>query len=121
LQKGSQAEQAWGYPILDWDAQLTDFAETAGLIANLDLVITIDTAVAHLAGAMNKPTWLMLQYAADWRWFHDRLDSPWYPSMRIFRQASPHDWPGVINQVYRQLCVEPGRQELRPPAPFSPP
>src|SRR6185312_356281 len=65
LQKSPQSEQAWGYPILDWDAQLTDFAETAGLIANLDLVITIDTAVAHLAGAMGKPTWLMLQYAAD--------------------------------------------------------
>ncbi|MGA2232943.1 MAG: tetratricopeptide repeat protein [Tepidisphaeraceae bacterium] len=92
-----------GMKIVDYSAEISDFADTAALIANMDLVITIDTAVAHLAGAMGKPTWLMLPYAADWRWLLKREDSPWYPTMRLFRQDRPGDWEGVILRVRDQL------------------
>ena len=77
--------------ITDHSAGLTDFAETAALIDGLDLVISIDTAVAHLAGAMGKPTWIMLPYRAEWRWLRDRNDSPWYPAARLFRQPARGD------------------------------
>jgi tetratricopeptide (TPR) repeat protein len=103
LQKGGQAAVAAGSRIANWDARLTDFAHTAALIANLDLVITIDTAVAHLAGAMGKPVWVMLQFAADWRWFTGRTDSPWYPTMRLSRQKTPGDWTGVVEEVTAAL------------------
>jgi ADP-heptose:LPS heptosyltransferase len=106
LQKGGQAADARGSAVKDWDPHLTDFADTAALIASLDLVITIDTAVAHLAGAMGKPVWVMLQYAADWRWFRDRSDSPWYPTMRLFRQSTPGDWPGVVQAVSQALNAQ---------------
>ena len=78
---------------------LTDFCETAALIAQLDLVLTVDTAVAHLAAALGKPTWLLLSAQADWRWMEQRDDSPWYPSMRLFRQATAGDWAGVLVAV----------------------
>ena len=78
---------------------LQDFAETAALIENLDLVITVDTAVAHLAGALGKPTWLMNRYASCWRWLLGRADSPWYPTMRLFRQPSLGDWSSVVREV----------------------
>jgi tetratricopeptide (TPR) repeat protein len=90
-------------PITDWTAELTDFAETAGLIANLDLVISCDTAVAHLAGAMGKPVWLLLPYVPDWRWLLDRDDSPWYPTMRLFRQTKPGDWRSPIRKAIEAL------------------
>jgi tetratricopeptide (TPR) repeat protein len=79
--------------------QLLDFAETAAVIDLLDLVITVDTGVAHLAGAMGKPVWILLPYNADWRWLLDRSDSPWYPSARLFRQDSARSWENVIAQV----------------------
>ncbi|ASG21013.1 tetratricopeptide repeat protein [Nitrospirillum viridazoti] len=82
---------------------LTDFAETAAAISALDLVITVDTAVAHLAGALGRPTWLLLPYVAEWRWMDDRTDSPWYPSMRLFRQPAPGDWPAVMAAVVEAL------------------
>jgi len=107
LQKGPAARQAAtppaGMQIADWTSELNDFADTAALLANLDLVIACDTAVAHLAGAMGKPIWLMLPHVADWRWMVDRDDSPWYPSMRIFRQESAGDWAGLGEQVAGQL------------------
>jgi tetratricopeptide (TPR) repeat protein len=87
-----------------WPGNLPDFAETAGLVANLDLVITVDTAAAHLAGAMGKPVWLMLPTTPDWRWQLNREDSPWYPSLRIFRQRRPKDWAGVIAEVATALA-----------------
>lgn len=83
--------------------QLTDFSETAALMASLDLVITADTAVAHLAGALGKPVWILLPFNADWRWLTERSDSPWYPSARLFRQTAQGDWLGVIAAVADEL------------------
>ena len=91
---------------------LTDFAETAALIACLDVVITVDTAVAHLAGALGVPSWIMLPHAPDWRWLRERDDSPWYRSVRLFRQPKPGDWPCVVERVVDALSAyshPPGR------------
>lgn len=108
LQKGPAAEQAknppGGMELIDWSSDLTDFTETAGLMDQLDLVITIDSAVAHLAGAMGKPVWVLLPFAPDWRWMLERTDSPWYPTMRLFRQSQMDDWNGPIQQVARALA-----------------
>ncbi len=84
---------------------LVDFADTAALMENLDMVISIDTAAAHLAGALGKRVWLMLRHSGEWRWFLQRSDSPWYPSMRIFRQKARGDWVGVISEITRELQV----------------
>lgn len=89
--------------ILDHRVALTDFAETAALIEALDLVVAIDTGVAHLAGALGKPVWIMLPHAAEWRWLQHREDSPWYPTARLFRQASRGDWDGVVARVVEAL------------------
>ena len=98
--------------LVDLSAELVDFGETAALIANLDLVITVDTAMAHLAGAMARPVWIMLPKASDWRWLLDRSDSPWYPTARLFRQITPGAWDPVIAAIAaalaRDLCSEPG-------------
>ena len=88
-----------GLEVVDWTDDLTDMAQTAALIANLDLVITVDTAVAHLAGAMGKPIWVLLKKQADWRWMAARGDSPWYPTMRLFRQSTTGDWRTPIGQI----------------------
>jgi ADP-heptose:LPS heptosyltransferase len=86
------------------DTGARDFQDTADLIAGLDLVITVDTAVAHLAASLGKPTWILLPAAkTDWRWQKERTDSPWYPSVRLFRQGSAGDWAGVIAQVRTAL------------------
>lgn len=85
--------------LCDLTAELADFADTAALIAGLDLVITVDTSVAHLAAALGKPVWLMLPFAPDFRWLLDREDSPWYPNMRLFRQERPGDWDGVVRRI----------------------
>jgi hypothetical protein len=91
-------------PILRLDEALNDFAETAAVIGQLDLVIAVDTAVAHLAGAMARPLWLLLSHIQDWRWLHGRTDSPWYPSARLFRQPQIGDWDGVIALVAKELA-----------------
>jgi tetratricopeptide (TPR) repeat protein len=83
--------------------ELVDFAETAALAAGMDLVIAVDTAGAHLAGALGRPLWLLLPFAADWRWLTARSDSPWYPSARLFRQGRPEDWASVIDAIGRAL------------------
>ena len=85
--------------------EFIDFADTAAAIANLDLIISVDTAVAHLAGAMDKPVWTLLPFNPDWRWMLNRTDSPWYPSMRLFRQTQPESWQPLIEQIRTELSV----------------
>jgi len=100
LQLGAGSEQvcspAEEMTLIDLTGQIHDFADTAALIEQLDLVVSIDTAVGHLAGALGKPVHLMLPFAPDWRWLLERSDSPWYPSMRIFRQKQPGNWGETI-------------------------
>ena len=107
LQKGPAAMQArtvdLGIEMCDLEPCLLDFTDTAAVIANLDLVITVDTAIAHLAGAMGKPVWILLAYAPDWRWLKERSDSPWYPTAKLFRQSSPGQWAGVLEQVKNDI------------------
>ncbi|MGB8843580.1 MAG: tetratricopeptide repeat-containing glycosyltransferase family protein [Aliidongia sp.] len=91
--------------LVDWTGELDDFADTAALIAGLDLVIGVDTAVVHLAGALGKPVWLLNRFDPHWLWLLDRTDSPWYPTLRQFRQTRPGDWTGVITAVGRALVV----------------
>jgi ADP-heptose:LPS heptosyltransferase len=88
---------------VDYMKEIKDFSDTAGIIMNLDLIISVDTAVAHLAGAVGKPVWTLLPFAPDWRWMLNRDDSPWYPTMRLFRQPSPGDWKSVINHVLQEV------------------
>jgi tetratricopeptide (TPR) repeat protein/glycosyltransferase involved in cell wall biosynthesis len=107
LQKGDAAAELRALPelpIQDLSESLQDFADTAAAIAQLDLMITIDTAVAHLAGALGKPVWLILCFAPDWRWMLERNDSPWYPTMRLFRQTRPSEWTDVFEQVRTALA-----------------
>jgi hypothetical protein len=110
LQVGSNArdtiKKCQAMKVVDHASQLNDFADTAALIANSDLVISVDTANAHLAGAMGKPVWLLLPFLPDWRWMTRGSDSPWYPTMRVFRQNGDRTWPGVINEVAKDLSAE---------------
>lgn len=108
LQKGPAAAQLRDMPqlnIIDHTAELNDFADTAALISQLDMVITVDTSVAHLSGALGVETWLMLPVAPDWRWMLNRDDSPWYPTMRLYRQQKRRDWTSVAEQVLRRITV----------------
>ena len=78
---------------------LDDFSDTAALIENLDLIISVDTSVAHLAGALGKPVWILNRYDSCWRWLRGRSDSPWYPNAKIYQQSKPGDWAEVIERV----------------------
>jgi hypothetical protein len=89
--------------VVDLGAGITDWTHTAALLNELDLLVTVDTGIAHLAGAMGRPTWLMLPYAPDWRWLLERADSPWYPSTRLFRQETAGDWKSVVQRVAAEL------------------
>ena len=91
--------------ITDLTPHLTNFTETAALVSRLDLVITVDTSVAHLAGALGLPTWILLPYTPDWRWLLDRDDSPWYPTARLFRQDETRDYASVIARVRNELVA----------------
>ena len=90
----------------DLSTDLTDFGETAAVLENLDMVVTVDTSMGHLAGALGKPAWIMLPKASDWRWMLDRSDSPWYPSVRLFRQGYPGAWDVVLAEVASALSNE---------------
>ena len=107
LQKGEAAAQLARLPsetqVVDGSSGEADLAETAALISTLDLVITTDTCIAHLAGAMGKPVWILLSQPADWRWMEDRETTPWYPTARLFRQAESSDWAGVMERVVEDL------------------
>ncbi len=100
---GAQWAPPPGCAALDPSGALVDFAETAGLIKALDLVITVDTSVAHVAGAIGTPVWVMSRFSACWRWLMKREDSPWYPGMRVFRQAYPGDWAELVGRVGAEL------------------
>jgi len=91
--------------IVHFGDELSDFSETAALIENLDLVISVDTSIAHLAGAMGKETWVLVPWVPDWRWLYGRKDSPWYPTIRLFRQMAPDDWAGPLEEVAKQLAI----------------
>jgi ADP-heptose:LPS heptosyltransferase len=91
--------------IVDLTAHLTDFAETAALVSCLDLLITVDTSVAHLAGALGRSTWILLPYTPDYRWLPDRDDSPWHPTVRLFRQTETRDYADVVDRVREQLLT----------------
>ncbi|MBS4098403.1 MAG: tetratricopeptide repeat protein [Sulfuricella sp.] len=121
LQKGAGEDQAAhppaGLPLLDLGPEITDFADSAAIVANLDLVICVDTAIAHLAGALGKPVWVMLpDYKTDWRWLNRRSDSLWYPGvMRLFRQREMGNWETVVEEIAAELekfVAERGRLHL---------
>jgi hypothetical protein len=106
LQKGEGEEQAANFPVTTL-AGLDDgpdaFIDTAAVMATLDLIITSDTSIAHLAGALGRPVWVALRRIPDWRWMLDRTDSPWYPTMRLFRQTTEGDWDGVFAAIAEAL------------------
>jgi ADP-heptose:LPS heptosyltransferase len=84
--------------------QITDFGDSAAILDSLDLLISVDTAAAHLGGALGRPVWVLLPFNADWRWLRQRDDSPWYPSMRLFRQSRRGEWGSVVARVREELC-----------------
>ena len=105
LQKGAAGAAPPGLDLLDLGPELEDFADTAAVLAQLDLLITVDTSVAHLAGALGRPAWVLLPFSPDWRWLLDREDSPWYPTLRLFRQTRLGDWAPVMAQVAAALAA----------------
>ena len=106
LQVGQRSDEAaaFGQRLVDLSGRLSDFADTAALIEALDLVIAVDTAVVHLAGALGRPAWVLLPFAPDWRWLLDREDTPWYPTLRLFRQPRRGDWTPVVERVRAELA-----------------
>jgi hypothetical protein len=114
LQKDGPAAPA-DFALTDVMPEMGDFADTAALVANLDLVVSVDTAVAHLAAALGKPVWLLDRFDPDWRWLFGRRDSPWYPTLRIYRQPRPGDWDSVLADVARDLRGMGEGREHSPP------
>ena len=121
LQKGAAAEQLATLPgdVFVWDGSSrdSDLAETATLVATLDLVVSTDTCIAHLAGAMGKPVWILLPHLGDWRWMHQVETTPWYPTARLFRQRTPGDWAGVLDRAIRELSLLRPVERRRTPRP----
>ncbi|MFM0124973.1 tetratricopeptide repeat-containing glycosyltransferase family protein [Paraburkholderia sp. RL18-101-BIB-B] len=109
LQKGPAAQQLesseWGERVIDYTEELNDFADTAALVANLDLVISVDTSTAHLAGALDKPVWILNRFDTCWRWMLERTDTPWYPRARLFRQPALGDWDSVMQAARDALSA----------------
>ena len=110
LQLGEPAQEAQtppaGFNLLDWTDEISDFADTAALVSSLDLVITVDTSVAHLAGGLGKPVWILSRYGGCWRWLPNRQDSPWYRTARLFHQPAPGQWEPVVAEVASALQAE---------------
>lgn len=108
LQKGPRTDQAGAWygrvPLINIGAEIGDYDDTMAILDNLDLLITVDTSVAHLAGAMGRPVWIMLPKAPDWRWLLDRVDTPWYPSARLFRQQTAQRWDAVAQSIAAELA-----------------
>jgi hypothetical protein len=102
LQKGARLPDG-RCPMIDVMDEMKDFADTAGLVAHLDLVISVDTAVAHLASALGRPVWLLDRFDPCWRWHTGRRDSPWYPALRLYRQRAPGDWAAVVAEAAGDL------------------
>lgn len=130
LQKGEAAESelrrtvrsGWDGPeVLDFSSHLHDFADTAALMEQLDLVISVDTSTAHLAGALGKPVWILNRFDSCWRWLTDRADSPWYPTARLYRQIRPGDWQEVVQRVRSDLCALVADQSARAETRATPP
>jgi hypothetical protein len=126
LQMGPAAQQVKPLEahvnLIDLQDEQKDFADTAAIVAHLDLVISVDTSVVHLAGAMGKPVWVLLHNSADWRWLLAREDSPWYPTARLFRQSEHGKWQDVIARVERELlerAAKFGPAEASPPQEFQ--
>lgn len=117
LQKGPASDQAKhpppGMNLIDLSPALTDFLQTAAVVANLDLVIAVDTSIVHLAGALARPVWVLLPWVGDWRWMIDRDDSPWYPTVRLFRQPKAKDWETPVQHVAEELRRLASRREAR--------
>ena len=104
LQKGHGSEQIAAMPgLLDLGREVSDFADTAAIMQNLDLVVTVDSSLAHLAGALGVEAWVALPFVLDWRWLTERADSPWYPSLRLFRQSRPGRWDNVFERITAAL------------------
>jgi tetratricopeptide (TPR) repeat protein len=118
LQKGAGVEQlqhlAERFPVTELGSRLEDFTDTAALMMSLDLVVTSDTAIAHLAGALGVPVWVALSFVPDWRWLLDRDDSPWYPTMQLFRQDKRGDWQGVFQRIEAALGQRMASRAVRP-------
>jgi hypothetical protein len=116
LQKGDPAEKEFKllmqsskneFNIIDYTDELLDFTDTAALIENLDLIISVDTSTAHLAAAMGKPVWILNRFDNCWRWLLNRTDSPWYPTVKLYRQETKGDWESVCKNVYEDLSKLP--------------
>ena len=103
IRDGDRAAFEAAYDLRSPEAALTDYGDTAALLAGLDLLITVDTSVAHLAGAMGLPVWTLLPFCPDYRWKLGRDDTPWYPTMRLYRQDRPGDWETVLRRVKNDL------------------
>jgi hypothetical protein len=108
LQQGDAANDDLprGAVVTPLSRQTGEIADAAAAMLELDLFISVDAMAAHLAATLGRPTWLLLKHDADWRWMHDRSDSPWYPRMRLFRQPAPGDWPSIVALVARELTIE---------------
>ncbi len=107
LQKGPSTDQAGRFfgraPLVNLGTEIGDYEDTLAILAELDLLVSVDTSVAHLAGALGRPVWLMLPRAPDWRWLEGRTDSPWYPTVRLFRQRASRDWGAVVGEIAELL------------------
>jgi hypothetical protein len=109
VQKGPPVAQVGGWrgpaPLISLDAQIESFDDTLAILHNVDLLISVDTSLGHLAGAAGRPAWIMMPWAPDFRWLLGRSDSPWYPSLRLFRQQQVRDWPSVVEPIARELAA----------------